>query len=39
MGSVSITVSSGTTPTFAWTPVCKVFLLNVEAAGGAISGA
>ena len=34
-GSVSITVSSGTTPTFAWTPVCKVFFLNVEATGGA----
>ncbi len=34
-GSVSITVSSGTTPTFAWTPVCKVFLLLVEATGGA----
>ncbi len=31
---VTLTVSSGTTPTFDWNPACRVGFLNVEATGG-----
>ena len=31
-GDVEISVSSGTTPTFSWTPECKIFFLLVEPA-------
>ena len=29
-GSVTVTVTSGTTPTFSWTPACSVVALIVE---------
>lgn len=29
---VSVTVSAGTTPTFAWSPACRLFFLIVEPA-------
>ena len=29
-GAVSVTVGTGTTPTFTWTPACRLFLLLVE---------
>lgn len=32
--NVSISVSAGTTPTFAWTPSCTALALLVEEAGG-----
>ena len=28
-GPVSISVSTGTTPTFSWTPACKVYFLDI----------
>jgi hypothetical protein len=31
-GDVSIQVSTGTQPTFSWTPACRLFFLNVEPA-------
>ena len=31
-GSVSISVTGGTTPRFSWTPRCRLFFLNVEPA-------
>lgn len=33
--SVNVSVTGGTTPTFSWTPACRVFFLNVELPGGA----
>lgn len=30
VNSVAVSVSSGTTPTFTWTPACRVILLLVE---------
>src|SRR5262245_24501761 len=33
-GNVNISVSSGTTPTFTWTPECKVFAVLVEEGAG-----
>ena len=29
-GPVTITVSSGTSPSFNWTPTCRLFFVNVE---------
>lgn len=29
-GPVTITVSSGTSPSFSWTPACRLFFVNVE---------
>jgi hypothetical protein len=29
-GTVAITVSPGTSPTFNWTPACRLFFVNVE---------
>ena len=29
-GAVAITVSSGTSPSFNWTPACRLFFVNVE---------
>jgi hypothetical protein len=29
-GPVTISVSSGTTPSFSWTPACSLFFVNVE---------
>ena len=29
-GPVTIAVSSGTSPTFSWTPACRLFFVNVE---------
>lgn len=31
-GVVSVSVSGGTTPTFSWTPACRLFLVLVEPA-------
>ena len=33
-GNVTVSVSSGTTPTFSWTPACKLFFVLVEDGGG-----
>jgi hypothetical protein len=32
-GPVSIEVSSGTSPTFEWSPACRLFFLYVELVG------
>ena len=29
-GPVSILVSSGPTPSFSWTPACRIFFVNIE---------
>jgi hypothetical protein len=29
-GPVTIAVSSGTSPSFSWTPACRLFFVNVE---------
>jgi hypothetical protein len=29
-GAVTIAVSSGTSPSFSWTPACRLFFVNVE---------
>jgi probable HAF family extracellular repeat protein len=34
-GPVALTVSAGTTPTFSWTPACRVNYLNIDTADGA----
>jgi hypothetical protein len=31
---VTIAVSSGTSPSFSWTPACRLFLVNVELGAG-----
>lgn len=33
-GNVTLSVSSGTTPTFTWTPACNVFAVLVEGVAG-----
>jgi hypothetical protein len=33
-GAVTITVSSGTSPTFDWNPACRLFLVLVELGAG-----
>jgi hypothetical protein len=30
IGPVTIAVSSGTSPSFSWTPACRLFFVNVE---------
>jgi hypothetical protein len=33
-GDVTITVSSGITPSFSWSPACRLFFVNVELGAG-----
>lgn len=37
-GNVTVSVSSGTTPSFTWDPACKAYFVLVETAGGDVWG-